>query len=588
MIATIAIAICTALAVQPATDPSGDVEPTATAADADTTLAAAEPQPQPEPEPTVLAEPESAPAASEDTSSTTSAGTISAGSAAHESGNPVHVHPDAGDGEGPQGSLLQRRIVTRGGAESKKDRKNQFSFHGYFNAPLRVGTGRRENPQENQKRTTFHAPLIPDDAYLSWQHTGHNNRSWAELYLGYGNEVAKGTVAIEAFNFTDAGFNQQIAQFGIAQAFVTINPPLRRSPVRLSFRVGAFDARYGMSGKYDLGAYETYVMGRTRAMGEVTRLEVPIRNFTLALEHGVGATRPDPNVFNTSRFTLLNHGHIFGSYKDTFEVGLHYLGAFAREEDREGSMDVDVGDGAMHVVGSDLRINGGRLGYWYAGYSWIAAIRARSVGPSIEVIHSQGGGNFSLGIVDNYLEGPTQQSGGNGEIHTFLFQTDHSLRTIIQGDKFWGEGRDLTASLYTMINRVRSDDPDANGTLKLKYGVDLIGHLMPWLALAARYDRVQPNSKVPEQSFAILSPRLIFRTAWISREAITVQYSRYFYNQRECDPIGNPLLCVQPPSAANIPDGFGATSEDQNDEARGAPIAPPDQQVVTLSATIWW
>lgn len=582
------IPLAAALAAQPADDADTTTEATDTTA---TTAVEAEPEPaaqpeaepEPEPEPTVQAEPEPEPVATVSASNT--AGTSSA---AHSAGNPQHVHPDAADGDSPQGSRLQQRIVSRTGQSGGEKKRGQFSFHGYFNAPLRVGTGRRENPQGNQKRTTFHAPLIPDDAYLTWQHTAHNNRSWAELYLGYGNEVAKGTVAIEAFNFTDVSFNQPIAQFGIAQAFVSINPPLRRSPVKLSFRVGAFDARYGMAGRYDLGAYETYVIGRTRSMGEVTRIELPIRNFTLWAEHGIGATRPDPNIYNTSRFTLLNHGHIGASYKDILDLGVHYMGAFAREEDREAEMVTNVGDAALQVLGTDLRLDVGRFGYWYAGYSWVDAIRARSIGPAIEVIHSQGGGNFTLGVVDNYLEGPTQQSGGNGEIHTFLLQTDHSLRKIIQGDKFWGEGRDLTVSLYTMINRVRSDDPDANGVLKLKYGVDLIGHVMPWLAVATRYDRVQPNSKIPEQSFAILSPRLIFRTAWITREAITVQYSRYFYNQRECDPAGNPLLCVQPPAAPNIPDGFGSTSEAQNDEGRGAPIAPPDQQVFTLSATIWW
>ncbi|MEM7160074.1 MAG: hypothetical protein AAF799_44970 [Myxococcota bacterium] len=557
--------------------PEAEETTTDTAAATDAAPAATESEPATEPAapPVVAAD------------NTAGSAGVGVGSAAHDSGGPLHVHPDD-EGDGPQGSALQRRVATRGGREETKPRKNQFSFHGFFNAPMRVGSGRREDPADNQKEVTFHAPLVPDDQYLSASHTRHNNRSWAELYFGYGSEVARGTVAIEAFNFTDAGFNQQIAQFGIAQAFLTVNPPLRRSPVKLNFRVGAFDARYGMAGKYDLGEYETYLFGRTRALGEVARLEIPVRNFTFWAEHGIGATRPDPNIYNTSRFTLLHHGHLGAAYKQMVQFGVHYMGAYAREEDREGDLNPGVGDGAMHVMGPDFRLDFGRGGYWYAGYSYIDAIRARSVGPAIEVIHSQGGGNFSLGIVDNYLEGPTNQSNGNGEIHTVLFQTDHSIRKLIQGDKFWGEGRDATVSLYGMVNKIRSDDPDANGNLRIKYGTDVVGSLMPWLALAMRYDRVQPNSSVPEQSFAILSPRLVFRTAWISREQISIQYSRYFYNQRECDPMGNPLLCAQAPAAAGVPDGLGATSEDQNGEGRGAPIAPPDLQVVTLSASVWW
>jgi len=51
---------------------------------------------------------------------------------------------------------------------------------------------------------------------------------------------------------------------------------------------------------------------------------------------------------------------------------------------------------------------------------------------------------------------------------------------------------------------------------------------------------LQPNSKIPEQSFAILSPRIVFKSNWNTHEAITIQYSRYMYNQRECKSAGIP------------------------------------------------
>ncbi len=107
---------------------------------------------------------------------------------------------------------------------------------------------------------------------------------------------------------------------------------------------------------------------------------------------------------------------------------------------------------------------------------------------------------------------------------------------------------------------------------------------------------MQPNSRVPEQSFAILSPRLVFKSKWVTREAITIQYSRYLYNQRSCA-VGNPAdgmtytpgdeKCVQPPSSPVPPDGFGATYLGQTGQ-RGAPTTRPDVNVFKIEATMWW
>ena len=131
-----------------------------------------------------------------------------------------------------------------------------------------------------------------------------------------------------------------------------------------------------------------------------------------------------------------------------------------------------------------------------------------------------------------------------------------------------------------------------DGIIKLKYGADLSWHPLPWLAPALRFDRLQPNREVPEQSFAVLSPRIVFETDWITHEQITIQYSRYFYNQRTCEP-GLLAACAQPAPDPARPDGFGAFSA-HNDGDRGSPLtapnvpARPDQNVVRVEATFWW
>jgi hypothetical protein len=154
----------------------------------------------------------------------------------------------------------------------------------------------------------------------------------------------------------------------------------------------------------------------------------------------------------------------------------------------------------------------------------------------------------------------------------------------MQGERFWGQSWDLRLTLYGMFNHIESPDADVDGTYKLKYGGDLFYSALPWLATAVRFDRVQPHSSLPEQSFSVLSPRLIFRGSWLTREQIYIQYSRYFYAQRDC-PTGEIYYCVQPPVSPVLPDGWGAASLDGN---RGAPLNSPDLGVITIGANIWW
>ncbi|MEM9461674.1 MAG: hypothetical protein AAGF11_46355 [Myxococcota bacterium] len=490
-----------------------------------------------------------------------------------------------------------RRLSSRGGGPDAGDWG--FIFNGYLRAPMRLGLGQRAEPAEGQSRTTIHNPLVPDDQYLSYQYTLHNPRDWSELYLGYGNSVVAGMVSIQGFNFTDAAWKENDAQFGIAQAFVALTPKLPSDRLRLTWKVGSFDNRYGQAGIYDAGELDTYAFGRTHGMGEAGQLDILIKDFTITLEHGLGATRPDPNAYNLARFTFFHHAHLGLAYQRKVQLGGHFLQAIAREEDRLGAdintdFEANPPDGTMTVAGPDLRINWGRLGYYYGAFSYIRARHARTVGPSIEVIHSRGAGQFNFGIIDNYLEGRGENdSGGNGEIYTVMAQVQNSVQRIRKGDAFWGEGMDFGIKLYGMLNMIASDNPSVDGIRKLKYGADARFDILRWLAVATRYDRVQPNSRIPEQSFSVISPRLIFRTNWITREEIALQYSRYVYNER-CEPmevpdfLGYPQDCVQPPAAPVPPEGFGSIPINLDDDTRAAPMAPADLHVVSLRATFWW
>lgn len=480
-----------------------------------------------------------------------------------------------------------------------------MEFHGYLRAPFRLATSPRfENGADipaGQGDRSVHAPNVPDEQYLSYAYTQHNARDWAELYLSYGNGITTGTVSLQGFNFSDASWKEEGTQFGIAQAYATITPKFKTRWARLMWKVGSFDNRYGGSGRYDAGDLETYLFGRTHAMGEALSVDFLIKQFAITVEHGFGATRPNPQIANTAKFTLLHHAHVGFRYQNKLEFNVHWLNAFTQEADRDGTETARAGipRGRQHVVGPELRIDWGRLGYWYLGFSYIKLVDARAISRAIEVIHTQGTGQYTIGLNANYLG---SQNNGTGDIYSVIGQVEQSIQKMRKGSKWYGQGPDLTAKFYFMLNKVRTPlDEDADGVLKFKFGVDLLYTALPWLGIATRFSQVSPNSKIEDQRFSVLSPRLVFRTNFVTHETIELQYSRYFYRQRLCPEMGS-LDCVQPPPASVPPDGWGSTPDNQDETfgpVRAATVLPngglgmtspsgPDENVFLMKISMWW
>ncbi len=506
----------------------------------------------------------------------------------------------------------ESRATTYGGPAAAGDKDWVFDFHGYVRAPMRVGIGERTSPAAGQGGTTFHRPIVPDDQYLSWQYTGRGS-DWAELFLSVGNPIVKGTVAITGYQFSDAAWVNTDAQFGIALGYLTLRPDLPWKNVRVEAVVGSHWNRYGQAGKYDSGKYDTFVFGRTHVLGYRLRGEIDISDITLWAEQGFGTHRPNPSIYNSARFTLLNHGHAGLTY-GPFSVGLHYLHSYAAEESRDGAAAVNgitanpdnQPDGKLDVFGPEARLEGGPAGDLYLAYSHISASHAATVSSAIEVLHSQGGGEFTLGVMSNYLDAPrasgdttTPSSQGNGSVDTVAGQYEFHVGRVVKSLA----PQDFTLYLFGMLNHVKSDDPNLDGDPstpkssinKVKYGVDGVADILPWLGAAIRFDRVQPNSAIPERSFSTIYPRVLFRTSFVTHELISFGYTRYFYNSRSCDTASDPTggRCAQAPAAPFLPEGFGATAANQTANTRGAPgfaggAQLPDKGVVTLEASMWW
>ncbi len=372
-----------------------------------------------------------------------------------------------------------------------------FFTHGYFRAPLRVGVGKRpgcgagQNPGTvvngvpcagpGQSTTNLHSPFLPDDQYLDWRYTRQWEQDWTEVFLNYGNSRVVGTVGFQAYNLTDAGFNDTGAQLGIAQGYVTVTPDVGLAAVRLKWKVGSFWEKYGQAGDYDAGAYDTYMFGRTHQIGESLAAEMDAGDFTVKLTHGIGAkleqvAAGQAPTAGAPGFTLLDHLHAGIAYKKIVDANLHYLVSWAQDARATPT----TPDGKISVVGGEVRLTGGVAGELYAAYSRVGAQNAGAVGPAIEVIHSLGGGGHQTGngLIDNYL-GPCTMCApadvGTGSIDTVEIGYNYSFGLLYRKLKdprasFWGDGMDLTLGVFGMYTAVSSKDTTADGVKKLKYG----------------------------------------------------------------------------------------------------------------------
>jgi hypothetical protein len=387
---------------------------------------------------------------------------------------------------------------------------------------------------------------------------------------------------VQAYNFDDWE-RLADAQFGIGQGWVTVRPDPGWDNWRFDWKVGAFWEKFGQAGKYDAGPYDTYLIGRTHQMGEAFKAEYDMADgdVTLRAEHGIGAHGEERSG---TAFTLLNHLHLGASLYKLVDINLHYMNSWT--QDSKG-MDPE---GSLRIIGGEGRLTGGILGELYVGYASAKATNATRVGAAIETIHSfGGGGTFGLDFTYNYL-GPA--SNGNGTVNTFELNYEYSFGLLWRelehpGVGFWGEGTDVKLNLFGLYSTVSSQDPAWDNIKKFKYGADLLATPLPWLAAGVRYDRVQPNLDDGSVAFSIISPRLVFRTNWNSHEQISLVYSHYTYGSAIS---ATPIATGATHPGFALPQSYGSAETNSGTFRYTGPIStrPPDTNVITLKATMWW
>ena len=468
----------------------------------------------------------------------------------------------------PQVTALPGGLTPAYGQLAADESEWRFDFHGFLTMPLRGGFNQRAGTvTSDQHSLVLHAPPVVPDYPDAFTYTSVVPQPYAQLNFSYGNSVVTGTVIVLARNAaTASSYTSPPAEAGISDAFLTFQLPNVVKNSHFEINVGVFTNRYGIMGEYDEGRYGTPVIAQTNGAGENIVAKFALgRKFLLDIEQGIQGQLDkapagilpsgwngfaDPNAGSG----FVNHLHAGVGYMGLATLGLHYMTAWA-QDDRASQGTVP--DGAIGILGADLRLSLGHLGHFYLVASRAHAITAGSVGGIVQVLNTSGG----LGLMADYL-GPN--SGGTGTLLTFAGQYDLSIGRLLRyPHAFKGDAPDIVVSVFGMQTHVSSNDVAFDNVSKVKYGVEAGYAMLPWLATSLRLDRVEPNTGDGRQSFSVVSPRVIFRSNWQAHDQVVLQYSHWF-------------------------NGSGVVVRDDGYPPAYDPTLRPDENVVSLAASMWW
>jgi hypothetical protein len=450
-----------------------------------------------------------------------------------------------------------------------------FNFTGYMSAALRTSWSERKNPASpDQSSTSFHSPPVTADQFGTFTGTNTVPGSWADMTFQYGNRYVTGYVSIATYNPSVASsYYNPGSQYLLNNVYLTVRvPPIDHA--RLAVTAGAVPNYYGGLGQYGVGAYAPYLIGWVPGVGETINFEYDLsQSLTLQLEQGFRgtlATAPQGIVNNNSTgyanqflpASWVHHEHVGFLLKGEMQVqgALHYFYNWS-QDDRNALMTeqipgdptslrpgddtqtpgIDEGhpkDGHIHELAADLRVLGGRYGYFAMAGAYVKG----SNSSQLTGLNTYGGTGVRL-----FKDWWGQNSGGNGTLAVFGAEYTLSIGTLVRYPQaFWGEGPDLIGMVSFHHAQTTSPDPAFNDRARNKFATEWTYRFLSWFGIGARFDRVQPNSKDPEESFSVITPKLYFKSNWTSHELVTVQYAKWFYGAHSAaqgtDPVTHSFL----------------------------------------------
>lgn len=426
--------------------------------------------------------------------------------------------------------------------------------------------------------------------------------TWAELRFSYSRPTVTANVSIGAWSL---GQSQQASgafmpnsQLWFRDAFLSY-VPTGLGKLKVTANIGVYEDRYGGMAEYSSGQYGAPLIATIPGVGETLYVGIPIGDFELKLEHGFKSSleRPPTDVPTGPANnwpkpwegqTFVNHAHVGLDWKGIIRPTLHYISATARDDtgdnvalgglragyaDYRGGIpvsrpDLDHADGSLRILAADLRFALRRFGYLYLGVSHTSVDHVRTVSNAVSIQNAGGGRD----LMDRYFGRNNDQ--GRGSLLLAGAEYTVSLGEWLRyPGEFWGEGPDLRVSLYGMYAHITSDDPARDGEDKYKFGGEGTYSVLPWLALSGRLDRSVPyvsRPRVPlyptqnDNAFSVATFKAVLRSDWQAREAITVQYSRFFYR----------------------PD-FHLVSLNAGGQVSNV-TSQPDEHLLAIYGTLWW
>lgn len=422
----------------------------------------------------------------------------------------------------------------------------EFKFSGYASAGLRLSTNERENPTADQSGLVIHSPPAIVDFYGAFNGTNSTQGSWVDLHFQYGNSVVQSHVTLTTWKpQIGSSWIDVRSQNLIDQAFVNVAIP-ELGDISGTIKVGAFRSIYGGLGQYSVGQYNTELVGMPFGIGEQLSLSYDINEeYTLNFEHGflgrqgkvpagMGPTPFDSSMTSTEPSSWVHHAHVglFRSGDIPLAFNLHYLNNWSQDErdqvDDPQTYFIDETkrpDGQLSIFGADFRMIDNHLGNFAVAASYADAQNIQNLTGL-----SYFGAMTGEQLTKRYLG---QQGGGNGKM--LVAGVEYNLswaKLLYHPDPFWGEGPDLITSFFATGGHIESKDPTANGRDMIKFGSEVTYRFASWIGLSGRYDHVIPNSKDSRETFDVISPKLLIKSAWITNEQITLSYTRWFYGPR--------------------------------------------------------
>jgi hypothetical protein len=370
------------------------------------------------------------------------------------------------------------------------------------------------------------------------------------MQFAYGNRYVTANLSLTTWNPTDPSTYYQLgSQQFVNNFYLLYNAPPILGSVRLHALAGYFSNDYGSLAQYGLGMYTNPLVGRVRGVGEDLVAEYDLDDrTTLSVEDGLMGNRNGMGAINIVPTgqngqgpivwpsSWVHHFHLgFERRGDiTFRARLHYLVNWSQDDRIQTGVDnpqtrqineAYVKDGQITTVGADVTLSSPVLGWLGAAVSYT---KGQNSYPLKGLVTFGGEGDQ---LTNRWWGQITSGDSGNGQLVAAGVNYTASIGRIVSFPvPFNQDGPDLALNLgFIVADSWSPAFQPWDGRLRYKAGADLLYSFLPYVSVGVRGDVVVPNSKDSAETFYVLSPRLVFKSNWTSRDTITLLYGKWFF-----------------------------------------------------------